>query len=171
MSAAGRFAAGTSLALALAAPIAYGALAQRASVAAQQRLERQRPGGRVGLLVGAEGVADADPDRPDESRREPGCLECGTGEERRRGLAIRAGDADGEQLAARVAVPPRRSGGERRRSPVDHDLRHAGARDRRLDRDRRGPALDRLIDEFVTVDSEPANRSSGVFVTYRSMSE
>jgi photosystem II stability/assembly factor-like uncharacterized protein len=37
MSAAGRFAARTSLALALAAPVAYGAVAQRASVAAQQQ--------------------------------------------------------------------------------------------------------------------------------------
>ena len=129
---------------------------------AQDPLELEGAGCRVRLLVADQVAADPDADRPDQPSGESRSGETRRGEERGRGLAIRARHADGQQLAARVAVPPRRRGGEGRRSPIDDELRNRQLAGRCLDDDGDRPALDRLADERVAIRSQPTNRDEQV---------
>ena len=124
---------------------------------AQQSLQLEGARGRVRLGVAAELAADADADGPQETRPQPCALERRLGEERGRGLAVRAGDPDRQELAARVAVPPGRRGGEGRRSLPDDDLRDPQLAKGLLHDDRDGASLDGLADVVVAIDLDPAD--------------
>ncbi len=124
---------------------------------AEDPLQLQRARRGVGLHVRPQLAADLDPDRADQTRWDPASAQHRPGEERGGRLAVGAGDADREQLAAWVAVPPGRRGGEGRRSLLHDELRHRQVADRLLHGHRSGAALDGLAHEVVPVDAEPAN--------------
>ena len=92
---------------------------------AQDRLQVERAGRGVGLLVAPQLVADPDADRADEAGSKAGGFERRPREERGRGLAIGAGDPDDGQLVARIAEPPRRRRSEGLGTAIDDDLRQA----------------------------------------------
>ena len=95
-----------------------GALDDRRGVArhghrTQRELEGRRLGRRDVRLVGFLDAADPCSGGPDHPGPHARRLERGDRQERRRGLAVRAGDPDDVQLAARIVVPPCRGGRER----------------------------------------------------------
>jgi hypothetical protein len=113
-------------------------------------------------VVTCSGLALRSPDlepavviRPSRCR----CLQHGRGQERRRGLAVRAGDADDAQLAARVAVPPGggrrpgRGGRRRPRSAAGPRRRRAAPRSTAA-----APRATAAADEVVAVGVGPAPR-------------
>ena len=74
----------------------------------------------------------------------------------RRGLAVRAGDADDVERVGRVAVERGGDGAIATRASLDDDLRHVDGK-RALDEQRDRAALDRLGGEVVAVDEAPAH--------------
>ena len=100
----------------------------------------QRRGARGRRVLGVRLAHRPDPgrDRADEPARDAGGLQRGRHEERRRRLAVRAGDPDDTEAMRRIAVPPGRRLGEGGRGSVDDELGQRGVRDRMVDDRGRG---------------------------------
>ncbi len=87
----------------------------------------------------------------DQAHGNPARFENGRGQERSGGLAVRAGDADDPEFAARVAVPPRRGRGQSAAGVFDDDLWQGRAGNRALDDRGRGPESGRSRHVIVAV--------------------
>jgi hypothetical protein len=98
-------------------------------------------------------AADDRRDRAEQPGLDPGGLEQLADQERRRRLAVRAGDADDAQRGCRVAVKARGGGAHRGAHVVDHDLGNAEV-ERALDDQRGGAAGNRVGSEVVPVGLE-----------------
>ena len=96
--------------------------------------------------------------RPGHPGPDPGRLKGSHGQERRGGLAIRAGDPDDIQIVAGVAVPPGRCGGEGGRCGAHDQLRQVHVLDRPFHERDRGAAPGRGFGEVVPVDVQPRDR-------------
>ena len=119
----------------------------------QGPLELRRAGRRHVLGVGLAARPDLRLDRPDQPGRQPGGLERGDGEERRRRLAVRAGDPDD----ARARGSGRRTTTRRRRRGPPGSARRRAAAARRPGARRStiaaaAPRGRRPGDEIVAVD-------------------
>ena len=101
-------------------------------------------------------AADHALDRAQEPGRPAGGLEQRPDQERRRGLAVRAGDSDGLEASRGVAVEPRRRRGHSRADAGDPDLGDAQSQ-WALDHERRGTPGDRLPGVVVAVAGEARN--------------
>ena len=110
----------------------------------QCSLQVRRSGRRHVFRVRLAQRADLQIDRPDETRRDTGGLECRDGEERCRRLAVGPRDTDNSEFAARVAVPPGRSVGERGPRAFDDELWDARSRRPRARREPLQPPPRRL---------------------------
>ncbi len=108
---------------------------------------RRRGMGRAQLVDAADAAAHG----RDDARRQARSVERRAEEARRRGLAVRAGDADHAQARRWIAEPPRGSNGERGRRAFDHDLRQVDI-DGPLDNGSDRPLRPRLLDEIVAID-------------------
>ena len=124
----------------------------------ERRLQLGRPGRGHVRGVPVPELADLGLDRPDQAGREARRLHGGDGEERGRGLAVRAGDPDRAQRPRRVAVPPACGPGERGPRGTDDELRQVEAADRMLDDRRRGAGRGGRGDVLVAVDVEAGQR-------------
>ncbi len=129
----------------------------RATIARSARWSSGAPGRRRVLRVRLAARADLRLDRAEHAARQARGLERGHGEERRRGLAVRAGDPDDAKLVARVAVPPGGRVGEGGRAAVDHDLGQADVGEWLFNDRRDGSRVGRPLDEVVAIDVRAAN--------------
>ena len=118
---------------------------------AERALEVEGLGRRAHDLV--LDAADHRLDRPEQPARQARALEQRAREERRRRLAVGAGDARHAQRRGRVAVEAGGRDGHRGAHVVDHDLGHAEPQ-RPLHDERRRAARDRVRREVVAVTGE-----------------
>ena len=127
------------------------------TIARIARWRSGRLGGRGVLRVVDLEPADPRRDRAGHPGPDAGRLERGDGQERRRRLAVRAGDPDDRQVVARIAVPPGRRAGERGACLGDDELGQVDVGDGVVD-EGGGRAPGRgARDEVVAVDVEPGD--------------
>ena len=124
----------------------------------ERPLELGRLGGRGVGLVGRLDAADPGLGRAGHPGPDAGRLERRDGEERGRRLAVRAGDPDDRQVAARIAVPPGGRGGQGGPAVGHDELRQVDLGQRVLDERGGGTGRGRRRDEVVAVDVEPGDR-------------
>ena len=120
----------------------------------ERPLELWRLGRRGVGLVRLLDAADPRRGRAGHPGPDAGRLERRDREERGRRLAVRAGDPDDRQVAARVAVPPGRRGGEGGPAVGHDELRQVDLGERLLDDRGRGAGRGCRRDEVVAVDVE-----------------
>ena len=129
----------------------HGQAVARVHHRAQETLELGRIGRRRAVLVRPAPPADADLDRPDESRRQSRGSEHAGHQERARRLPVRPGHPDDAEVAGGPTLPPRGRDRERELGPFDDELWHIDPADRPFDEERRRPRGDGGRGELVAV--------------------